>query len=166
MARPVTSYRALDLGAGAWEIGLLTGAFALLPMLVALPLGRLADRWRPEPILTGGVVLLVAGCLLMAASTSLAGVGLAEVVLGLGNLGCTMGGENLVARLEPQGLDRGFGLFTAVVSAGQLVGRGRRPPDRGRGPAADPPNGCPRPAVGSCAGRGAPIPLRSETEES
>ena len=122
MARPVTTYRALDLGAGALEIGLLTGAFALLPMLVALPLGRLADRWRPEPILAGGVVLLVAGCLLLAASTSLADVALGNVVLGLGNLGCIMGGESLVARLEPEGLDRGFGLFTAVVSAGQLVG--------------------------------------------
>jgi MFS family permease len=36
VARPVTTYRAIDLGAGALAVGLLTGAFALLPMLVAL----------------------------------------------------------------------------------------------------------------------------------
>ena len=122
VARPVSTYRAIDLGAGALEVGLLTGAFALVPMLVALPLGRAADRWRAEPILVGGVCLLAVGCLLLAASTSLLGVALGNVVLGLGNLGCVVGGENVVARLTPDALDRGFGLFTAVVSAGQFVG--------------------------------------------
>ncbi|SFN91558.1 Predicted arabinose efflux permease, MFS family [Geodermatophilus obscurus] len=122
VARPVTTYRAIDLGAGALAVGLLTGAFALVPMLVALPLGRLADRRRPEPILGAGVALLVGGCLLLAASDSLAGIAAGNVVLGLGNLGCIVGGENVVARLPPAQLDRGFGLFTAVVSGGQLVG--------------------------------------------
>ncbi|WP_299958769.1 MFS transporter [uncultured Modestobacter sp.] len=122
VARPVSAYRAIDLGAGATEIGLLTAAFALLPMVVALPLGRAADRWRPEPILVSGVVLLVAGCLLLATSGSLLALGIGNVVLGLGNLGCIVGGENVVARLPGDRLDSGFGLFTAVVSAGQLVG--------------------------------------------
>ncbi|WP_222195560.1 MFS transporter [Modestobacter italicus] len=122
VARPVSAYRAIDLGAGATEIGLLTAAFALLPMVVALPLGRAADRWRPEPILVGGVVLLVVGCLLLATSGSLVALGIGNVVLGLGNLGCIVGGENVVARLPADRLDSGFGLFTAVVSAGQLVG--------------------------------------------
>jgi MFS family permease len=122
VARPVTTYRAIDLGAGALAVGLLTGAFALVPMLVALPLGRLADRRRPEPILLGGVVLLVAGCVLLAVSGSLWGIAAGNVVLGLGNLGCVVGGENVVARLPPGQLDSGFGLFTAVVSGGQLVG--------------------------------------------
>jgi MFS family permease len=122
VARPVSTYRAIDLGAGALAVGLLTGAFALLPMLVALPLGRLADRRRPEPILTGGVVLLVVGCVLLAVSDTLAGIAAGNVVLGLGNLGCIVGGENVVARLPRDQLDSGFGLFTAVVSGGQLVG--------------------------------------------
>jgi MFS family permease len=122
VARPVTTYRAIDLGAGALAVGLLTGAFALLPMLVALPLGRLADRRRPEPILMSGVVLLVGGCVVLAVSDSLAGLAAGNVVLGLGNLGCIVGGENVVARLPPEQLDGGFGLFTAVVSGGQLLG--------------------------------------------
>ena len=122
VARPVTTYRAIDLGAGALAVGLLTGAFALLPMVVALPLGRLADRRRPEPILGSGVVLLVGGCVLLAVSDSLLGIAVANAVLGLGNLGCIIGGENVVARLPPGQLDGGFGLFTAVVSGGQLVG--------------------------------------------
>ena len=122
VARPVTTYRAIDLGAGATAVGLLTAAFALLPMVVALPLGRAADRWRPEPILVAGVALLVGGCLLLSTGDSLVALGIGNAVLGLGNLGCIVGGENVVARLPPDRLDSGFGLFTAVVSAGQLVG--------------------------------------------
>jgi MFS family permease len=122
LIRPVTTYRAIDLGAGATEVGLLTGAFALLPMAVALPLGRAADRWRPEPVLAAGVALLALGGLLLAVSDSLPDVAVGNVVLGLGNLGCVVGGENLVARLPANALDRGFGMFTAVVSGGQLVG--------------------------------------------
>jgi MFS family permease len=45
LARPVTSYRALALGADARAVGLITAAFALVPLVVAVPLGRASDRW-------------------------------------------------------------------------------------------------------------------------
>ena len=35
LARPVTSYRALALGADARAVGLITAAFALVPLVVA-----------------------------------------------------------------------------------------------------------------------------------
>ena len=35
IARPITSYRLLGLGAGAREVGLVTAAFALLPLFLA-----------------------------------------------------------------------------------------------------------------------------------
>ena len=37
LARPVTSYRALALGADARAVGLITAAFALVPLVVAVP---------------------------------------------------------------------------------------------------------------------------------
>ncbi len=49
IVRPLTSYRLLALGAGAREVGLVTAAFALVPMLVAIPLGRLTDSRRSAP---------------------------------------------------------------------------------------------------------------------
>ena len=58
LARPVTSYRALALGADARAVGLITAAFALVPLVVAVPLGRASDRWRPGWLLTGGIALL------------------------------------------------------------------------------------------------------------
>ncbi len=54
VARPMTSYRLLSVGAGAREIGLATAAFALLPLFLAIPLGRLADRRHDRPLLVGG----------------------------------------------------------------------------------------------------------------
>jgi hypothetical protein len=44
LARPVTSYRALALGADERVIGLITASFAVIPLVVAVPLGRVADR--------------------------------------------------------------------------------------------------------------------------
>ena len=61
LSRPITSYRALALGADARAIGLITAAYAVLPVLAALPLGRLADRWRPAPLVAAGAVLLAVG---------------------------------------------------------------------------------------------------------
>ena len=42
--RPTTSYRALDLGADAFQVGLVQAAFSLLPALTAVALGRWIDR--------------------------------------------------------------------------------------------------------------------------
>ncbi|HEX2159282.1 MAG TPA: MFS transporter, partial [Actinomycetes bacterium] len=54
LARPVTSYRALALGADERVIGLITASFAVLPLVVAVPLGRVADRRRPVGMLAAG----------------------------------------------------------------------------------------------------------------
>ncbi len=53
VARPMTSYRLLGLGEGARAVGLVTAAFALLPLFLAIPLGRFADR-RGGPLLGAG----------------------------------------------------------------------------------------------------------------
>jgi MFS family permease len=65
MARPVTSYRALALGADARAVGLITAAFALVPLVVAVPLGRASDRWRPGWLLTGRIALGAVACALL-----------------------------------------------------------------------------------------------------
>lgn len=68
MAMPL---QALRLGASAWTVGLLLALFAAAPVLMALPAGRLADRWgyhRPVRI---------------AAALALAGMGCAVASVGL-----------------------------------------------------------------------------------
>ena len=65
IARPITSYRLLGLGAGAREVGFVTAAFAVLPLFLAIPLGRSADR-RRAPLVTVGCAIQVVACVLLA----------------------------------------------------------------------------------------------------
>jgi MFS family permease len=123
LARPVTSYRALALGADARAVGLVTAAFALMPLLVAVPLGRASDRWRPGYLLTGGIALGAVACVLLGAAGGLLGLAAASAVLGLGHLALTLGGQSLIARQSDDALhDRDFGLYAAAASLGQLAG--------------------------------------------
>lgn len=123
LARPVTSYRALALGADARAVGLITAAFALVPLVVAVPLGRASDRWRPGWLLTGGIALGALACALLGLAGSLPGLALASAVLGLGHLALTLAGQSLIARQSGDARhDRDFGLYAAAASAGQLVG--------------------------------------------
>jgi MFS family permease len=123
LARPVTSYRALALGADARAVGLITAAFALVPLVVAVPLGRASDRWRPGWLLTGGIAVGALACALLGLATSLPGLALASAVLGLGHLALTLAGQSLIARQSGDALhDRDFGLYAAAASSGQLIG--------------------------------------------
>src|SRR6476659_6530894 len=42
LARPMTSYRLLALGAGPREVGYVAATFAVVPVFLAIPLGRFA----------------------------------------------------------------------------------------------------------------------------
>jgi len=123
VARPVTSYRALALGADARAVGLITAAYAVVPVLVALRLGRLADRRSPAPLFVAGTVGLAAGCGLLAVAASLPQLALASAVLGFGHLAFMVGGQTLIGlQSDPDRQDRDYGLYTALTSLGQLVG--------------------------------------------
>jgi MFS family permease len=123
LARPVTSYRALALGADERVIGLITASFAVVPLLVAVPLGRVADRRRPVGMLVGGVVILVASYVLLGLASTLGELALWSAVLGLGHLALMLAAQSLIAQQsENSRHDRDFGLMAAAVSLGQLIG--------------------------------------------
>ena len=43
--RPMITYRALENGASGYEIGLIASIYALLPLLIAVPMGRWVGRF-------------------------------------------------------------------------------------------------------------------------
>lgn len=123
VARPLISYRAIALGGDALAIGMITSAYALLSLMVALPLGRFTDRTgRNVAVLTAGTGLLVLGPVLLAAAPSLTLLACAAAVLGFGHIVFMVGGQGFIARMPDTDLDRNFGYFTAAVSAGQMLG--------------------------------------------
>ncbi|NDA58101.1 MAG: MFS transporter, partial [Actinobacteria bacterium] len=81
--RPMITYRALENGASGYEIGLIASIYALLPLLIAVPMGRWVGRFGEIPLLFIGcfsfIILGVAFAFLnnfiaIAAATALAGV--------------------------------------------------------------------------------------------
>ena len=58
--RPATSYRALELDVPASWLGVLSGSFALVPLLLALPAGHVVDRLGERRVMIAGGVLLCA----------------------------------------------------------------------------------------------------------
>ncbi|MFJ6148327.1 MFS transporter [Streptomyces anulatus] len=123
MARPAVSYRALALGADEAAVGVIAGVYALLPLFVAVPLGRRTDHGRCAPLLPFGVLLISGGCALSGIASSLPAMAAWSGVMGLGHLCFVIGAQSIVARQSaPDEQDRNFGHFTIGASLGQLIG--------------------------------------------
>ncbi len=123
VARPVTSYRLLGIGAGPGAVGLVTAAFAVIPLAAAIPLGRFADRTRPGPLLVVGCAVQAAACLLLGVAESTGSIAGATALLGIGHLGLALGSQHVIAQESDESQhDQRFGLLTVAVSLGQLVG--------------------------------------------
>lgn len=123
LVRPMISYRALSVGAGAGEVGYVGAAFALLPAVAALPLGRYAERIGSARLIGTGTAGLAAAALLLARSGSVATLALWSSVLGLAHLLFMVGAQSLTAaRTRHDERDRHFGWFTAAAGVGQLIG--------------------------------------------
>ena len=123
MVRPMTSYRLLAYGEGARDVGLVAAAFALLPIFLAIPLGRFSDRRSGAPLLLVGCAIQTVGCLLLALSSTTLTIAAASAVVGVGHLALALGAQDVIARESgSERHDSHFGLLTAGVSIGQLVG--------------------------------------------
>ncbi|WP_248192594.1 MFS transporter [Micrococcus endophyticus] len=124
LARPVTSYRLLALDAPEAAVGWATAAYALLPLLGALWMGRATDRLPSAvPLVAAGALTMGAGGAGLALATSAPAVYAASAVLGVGHLAFTIAGQAAIARRAGPGLlDAGFGWFTAAFSVGQMAG--------------------------------------------
>jgi MFS family permease len=123
VARPTTSYRLLGVGAGAREVGFVAAAFALVPLFLAIPLGRFSDRRGGAPLLVLGCGVQTAACLLLAVADTPLGLAGASALLGVGHLGLALGVQDVIAReSHADRHDQHFGLLTAGVSLGQLAG--------------------------------------------
>lgn len=121
--RVVLAYRALELGASAVQIGILAAAFSFLPMFVAVSSGRVIDRRGARGMLVVGLTLTVVSTAGAVFSPNLGLLGLAHVVIGLGQLWLTIASQSMVTELVPESrFTSGFASLTLLVSVGQAAG--------------------------------------------
>lgn len=124
LVRPVTTYKLLALGAGATTTGFVTAAYAVLPLIVALRLGRLTDGtpWLRQLVMASAALLALAGGI-VALAPNVAVITIGSALLGLAHLFFTICGQAMIARYSSDAdLDLGFGWFTAAYSVGQAAG--------------------------------------------
>lgn len=122
--RPTISYRAIGLGVPTAWLGLLAASFTIVPLAVAIPAGRLADRRGDRAVLAAGATLIVlasAGFVLLGAS--LPAIVAGSVLLGCGHLLTMLGQQSMVAAGRAKhDMVQAFGRFALAQSLGQAVG--------------------------------------------
>lgn len=123
IARPMASYRALDIGMDPSSLGLVAASFAILPVVFALSIGRTIDRLGEFPFLLGSAVLMaVASIALAMIGTAVALLALVAV-LGLAQLTFVVADQTLVGSRSPtESYDSRYGYLSFVASLGQLIG--------------------------------------------
>jgi MFS family permease len=123
VVRPTAAYRALELGVSPAYLGLIAASFAIVPLLVAVLLGSVADSGGETALMVVGAVLMViSGVGLLFWSHSLLLLLTWNVLLGLGHLMSVLGEQSRVAQTEEAKLDSAFGIYTFAGSVGQAIG--------------------------------------------
>lgn len=121
--RLMIGYRALQLGADPFFLGMLAASFALPALVAALPAGRISDRAGGPVVALTGMFIAIAGtvaAVLLPGFWALLG---AAGVIGLGQIVIMIGQQTFVANVSAdRGSDAAFGTLTAAASVGQLFG--------------------------------------------
>lgn len=120
--RPSVSYRALDIGAGAVALGIIAAGYAVISLLIAIPVGRYVDRRGVMPFLLTGVILICTVPLALTMMDSVVLLFVSQMLFGLGQVLVTIGTQALIANSAPAGRDQRFSSFTVFASVGQLIG--------------------------------------------
>lgn len=124
LIRPMTTYKLLALDAGGLTVGIVSAAYALVPLLCLFAIGSRAQRAPSlKPLLLTGALTVAAGTAVIALGNSLVWVLAGTIVVGFGQLTFAIAGQAMVARFaSSRQLDMAFGWFTAGFSAGQMLG--------------------------------------------
>lgn len=119
----MVSYRALELGAGPFELGVVGGAFSLLSLFFGVPAGRWVDGRGERVVITSGAATIAIACAALMVANSIPALAACHAVLGVASIVNIVGLQALVAnRASVAQRDRRFATFTMAVSIGQMLG--------------------------------------------
>lgn len=123
VVRPIVTYKSIELGADATWIGVIGAAWAVAPLILAIPIGRFVDRGKDGLALFAGASTLFLVSIAMPFINNVPLIMLAMTVMGLGHLLVMVGGQTMIAnRSGSARYERDFGLFTFYASLGHALG--------------------------------------------
>lgn len=121
--RPAASYKAIELGASTFEVGVVGGSFAVLALVAAIPIGLKIDGAGERRYFLAGAALLAVACLIEWRASSLIVLMVGQAVLGLGQVNVGISMQSLAAnRASPPMADQRFARVAVGASLGQLLG--------------------------------------------
>ena len=123
LARPVSTYRLLALGADGTTLGLTAASFAVPPILLAVGFGRWTERHHPAILLVFGLGVSALAAFVLVVAEAIPAMAVATTMLGIGHMSGTIGGQSIMAQAHSSlaRIDR-FGTLTTVSALGQIVG--------------------------------------------
>lgn len=123
VVRPMVTYKAVDLGADPWLVGVVGATFALAPLIFAIQIGRWVDRGRAGRALLIGSLISLGTTIALIFVESIFFLMLAMPLLGIGHLLVMAGGQTMVGLLSNQkDYELNFGKLTFYASLGHAVG--------------------------------------------
>jgi predicted MFS family arabinose efflux permease len=123
ITRVTTSYRAIELGLPVLWIGIISAAFAILPLGLAVWVGRFIDRGNDALAAWIGASLLAIACAGFVAWPSAVGLFVSTAVLGVGQLFMIAGQQMVCMRcVHPSRLELAFGNYMVANATGQALG--------------------------------------------
>lgn len=115
-ARMAMPLQALHLGQGPWTVGLLLALFALFPALLAIPAGRLADRYGYHRPVRVAAALSLCGALTAVASSHTLALCAAAAACGAGSGFGMIAVQRTAGRMARDGAER-MRIFSWVALA-------------------------------------------------
>ena len=124
IVRVTTSYRAIELNLPVVWIGIISAVFAIFPMLLAVPLGRMLDRGRDAQVAWLGSGLLVLACAGFCFwASSVVALLVLTALFGIAHLFLMASQQMLCIRVAgPRGRDAVFGNYVVSSAIGQGLG--------------------------------------------
>lgn len=121
--RPLVPLLAQELGAGAAGVGAVVAAYAVVPLVLAVPAGALVDRLGCRRLFVTGAAGIVLGLAAIGLRPSIPVLLGAQAVAGLSELLVIVAGQTYATSLGTgRQREHHLGWYTTMVSAGQLVG--------------------------------------------
>jgi MFS family permease len=121
--RPMITYRALENGATGYQIGLIASIYALVPLVVAVQMGRWVGRIGEVPLLFAGCLSFIVLGIAFAFLNNIIAIAAATALAGIAHLSNVAASQAMVASRSPHDLqDQNFGYFSFSTSMGHTFG--------------------------------------------
>ncbi len=123
LARPMITYKLLELHTNNFLVGSFGALYALFPLILAIPLGRWINQFGEGRFISFGTLLIAVSTVALGSTQNRVLMVFLVAMLGTAQLLCMAGAQALFANRTPRTkYESYFGYYTFSAAMGQLIG--------------------------------------------